>query len=139
MIAVIPFGQAELKESQDAAICSDINGDWHGYWEIFDCSGVWAELQNYSWDCWAEINDDKILLWDVDVAREDGLAEIFYARDGESLILTEGRFMDIGDEFEDWQLSLDSDSRRLTMRGTYKANADGKFSFVFQLWPDTED
>jgi len=39
----------------------ELDGEYEGRWEMFNCSGVWADFENYSWDCWAELKDKELL------------------------------------------------------------------------------
>ena len=118
-----------------------IDGSWHGYWEISDCSGVWAELDKFRWDCWAEIKDNKVLIWDVDVPREEGLCTLELKAAGSGYAPVKGRMMDVTSNCDDWSISIENDDkgRLFVLRGHYQGKADGKFSFAFYLRTDKED
>ena len=122
-----------------AATAVDIKGKWQGHWEMFSCTGVWANFESYSWDCWAEIDDESILLWDVDIPKDTGLAKLNYARSDEGYNVKGGRFMNIESDYANWRLSLGQGDNgpELILRGSYEGDAEGRFSFAFYLEKDS--
>ena len=50
------------------------SGDWHGYWTVTGGQGIYENLIDNEWDCYAIINTDAdntttILIWDDEVFR----------------------------------------------------------------------
>ena len=135
--------QAEKLENFKASPLSDeqINCTWHGQWEIFACSGIWAEFENFCWECWAECENNHILIWDVDIPKEEALAKLELMLAGEEYTISSGRFMDVYSGFDSWRISFsdDEDGQLLTIRGQYDGKADGRFSFAFYLRPEIEE
>ena len=117
-------------------------GQWHGNWEIFSADGEWAEMKRFSWECWATIDDhNSMLIWDVDVDKDTGLAELELDLNGNSATVSGGRFMDLDSGYEHWRLKLTEDDKGplLTLRGSYSSVENGDFSFVFYLRPEGDN
>ncbi|MBQ2959676.1 MAG: hypothetical protein IJE09_00440 [Oscillospiraceae bacterium] len=113
----------------------DLSGNWQGTWEVFGCTGAWAQMEGFGWDAFAEIGEDSILLWDADIPKETGLAQ-FKLEDAEPIErIVEGRFMDnqINPEDYSMKLELDEEGRLLTIRGNYVSERNGSFSLVVYL------
>ena len=117
----------------------ELDGSYKGKWEMFDCSGVWADFENYSWDCWAELKDKDLLVWDLDIPKDIGLAKLVLSRDGGEYKLDSGKFMDIESGFESWRVTVEQDDGvKLTLRGRYEGNAEGSYSFAMYLEKEEE-
>lgn len=124
----------------------DLSGSWYGYWEMFSCTEAWAEMEGYRWDGCAEVSEDAMLLWDMDVPKEYGLGRL-ELEEGEPLsVIKGGSFMDNDIGSDQWSLKLKQDEygRIMTIRGNYLSERNGNFSFVFYLrpwgesWPEGE-
>ena len=141
VVNVVPKTETMAGPSPSPQPVISIDGSWHGYWEIFECSGVWEELDKSRWDCWAEIKNGRMLIWDVDLPKEDGLCDLELKQEANGYTISKGRMMDVSPNFESWRISLESDAqgRRLVLRGQYDGNAEGKFNFAFYLRPDKKD
>ena len=125
--------------------------DWYGWWKMDRCSGDWAKMYGYYWDCCAEIEEEggvlRLLLWDEDLPKEKALALARLSeRDGE-LRCTEGSFLDRELTAEDWDISRGEDACGINWKieGYYKAVGKGGFHYEIYLrpwgsrWPGSED
>ena len=122
----------EPQESAAATKSVDASGSYSGSWEMFNCSGTWAEFDRFSWECWAELDGDELLIWDEDVPKDIGLARLELCKTDGGYEIKAGRFMDISAGFEGWSLLLDENGS-ITIRGCYDGNAPGSFSFAMYL------
>ena len=123
-------------EETSAAVAEPLklDGEYKGKWEMFNCSGDWTDFESYSWDCWAELDDGELLVWDVDIPKDIGLAKLTLSKDGDVYKVDGGRFMDIESGFESWRVELEQgESVKLTLRGRYEGNAEGSYSFAMYL------
>lgn len=116
-----------------------LEGKWKGHWEMFSAGGQWAEMDKFSWDCWAEISDkDSVYIWDEDLEKDEGVARLELSREESRGRVTGGWFMDNDSGFEHWRVTLKEDEQGLLLilRGSYSSEINGDFSFVFYLRPD---
>ena len=116
----------------------ELSGDWAGYWEMFSADGNWEEMDNYRWDCWAEMSGEDVLyLWDEDLDKDIGLASLELERENNELHIPGGWFMNQNGGFENWRATLEEDEQGLllTIRGSYLSAKNGDFSLSFYLRP----
>lgn len=128
-------------EETPAAIAKTVepDGSYKGKWEMFNCSGDWADFESYSWDCWAELKDNELLIWDVDIPKDTGLAKLELSRDDDGYKVKSGRFMDIESGFDSWRVEFEEgESLKLNLRGRYEGNAEGSYSFAMYLEKEKE-
>ena len=130
--------EIKISEPEEASAAAtkpvELDGEYKGRWEMFNCSGDWLDFESYSWDCWAEISDGKLLVWDVDIPKDIGLASLELEEEVEGCKVAGGRFMDIESGFESWRVELEQgESVKLTLRGRYEGNAEGSYSFAMYL------
>ena len=117
-------------------------GKWQGHWEIFSTDGNWAGMDSFSWECWAVIDEyNSMLIWDEDIEKYPGLAELKLSLNDSYASVRSGRFMDMDSGFEHWRLKLteDDEGLLLTLRGSYSSAENGDFSFVFYLRPQGDN
>lgn len=116
-----------------------LEGQWYGYWEMFGADGNWGEMEKQQWKCWASISKDDVLrLWDVDIDKENGLAQFKISRGDSFGSAAEGWFMDKESGMEHCRIAVSHDEYGplLTVRGSYDSEKNGDFSFVFRLRPE---
>lgn len=87
-------------------------GDWYGWWVVWEGHGDWEELTNDFWDTYARItvNDDGtgyVCLWDTDASADDPIAEVEVSfvsgtTSAGTLVAEEGYFYNDDMEYGDW-------------------------------------
>lgn len=128
-----------------------LTGDWYGWWKMDHCSGDWAKMYGYYWDCCAELGGEgdalRLLLWDEDLPRETRLAEADLSEAEGALRCTGGSFLDRELGGDDWKITRSEDEcgTLLTIEGQYTAVGKGGFHYLIYLrpwgsrWPGSED
>ena len=113
------------------------NGDWYGWWRMYGTSGDWAQMDGCWWDCCAEIEDRRMLLWDEDLPRDNFLAEAELSTRGGDIRCLGGSFLDRKLKSGSWDITLSEDScgTLMTVSGKYDAVRDGSFSYEIFLRP----
>ena len=134
-------------------------GDWYGWWVVWDGEGTYDSWEDSAWDAYAhiEVNDDytgTVTLWEVDSSREDPIAVVDVSfRTGVSeygcMVSESGWFMDCEVGHADWNLDVGASMVRMfdkmiAIDSYYyePENNDNGFNYVFILRPwgmDWED
>lgn len=135
---------------ETAAPKTDIS-DWYGWWRMDHCTGDWAHMYGYYWDCCAEIGERNgridILLWDEDLNKETALAEAQISIVDGAFYCESGSFLDRALEPGAWEITWTRDEygSLLHVEGTYEAVGNGGFWYEIFLrpwgsvWPGSED
>ena len=130
-----------------SSAAADISGDWYGCWRMYGTSGDWAQMDGCWWDCCAEIEDRRMLLWDEDLPRDNFLAEAELSTRGGDIRCLGGSFLDRKLKSGSWDITLSEDScgTLMTVSGKYDAVRDGSFSYEIFLrpwgskWPEDDE
>ncbi len=130
-----------------SSAAADISGDWYGWWRMYGTSGDWAQMDGCWWDCCAEIEDRRMLLWDEDLPRDNFLAEAELSMRGGDIRCLGGSFLDRKLKSGSWDITLSEDScgTLMTVSGKYDAVRDGSFSYEIFLrpwgskWPEDDE
>lgn len=125
--------------------------DLYGWWRMLHCSGDWAHMYGYYWDCCAELREEgdslRLQLWDEDISRHIGLASArLHERDG-AMTCAAGAFLDRALGPEDWLITVTTDDcgELWKIEGSYEAVGNGGFQYEIYLrpwgsrWPGTKD
>lgn len=132
---------------------SPISGtsDWYGWWRMDHCSGDWAHMYGYYWDCCAEITDQgeslHLLLWDEDLSKDQFLAAAQLDKQNGTLRCVTGDFLERELKADDWLVTSSNDEcgPLLHIEGNYEAVGKGGFRYeIFlrpwgSLWPGSEE
>ena len=126
--------------------------DWYGWWKMDHCSGDWARMYGFYWDCCGELereDDDslRLRLWDEDIPKETLLAEALLTEGEGVLACRGGSFLDraLGENAWTVTKSADACGTLLTIEAQYQAVGKGGFHYVIylrpwgDLWPGGED
>ena len=126
--------------------------DWYGWWKMDRCSGDWAKMYGYYWDCCGELEREDVdllhlRLWDEDLPKETLLAEALLTEGEGALACRSGSFLDRELGTSDWTITKRDDVCRtlLTFEGQYQAVGKGGFHYVIylrpwgDLWPGSEE
>lgn len=125
--------------------------EWYGWWRMDHCSGDWAHMYGYYWDCCAEIRQEgdtlRLQLWDEDLPKDVGLAGARIMEQDGVLRCRTGVFLDRDLGPDDWQITWTQDDcgALLHIEGYYEAVGKGGFRYeIFlrpwgSLWPGNED
>lgn len=122
-------------------------GDWYGWWMIFDGDGSYADLKGASWDCCAYIEESEkdyiISIWDEEYNDyfESCLAEVPLKIDAKKGVATsqDGGFFLFGDvNKDDWSIdcAYPGVENMLIIEGTF-TDADGEtceYGIVLTKW-----
>ena len=133
-------------ESDPSAVAAFWDGDWYGWWGVYDCTGEYTDAEGMWWDCCARIEaredlTGSICLWDEDTSDESPLmlAEISIMEldDLASGVAfsTSGQFL--GMDLSDSGCALTNDSdfdHAIDILGEYEDD-EGSFSYVFFMLP----
>ena len=130
-----------------SSAAADISGDWYCWWRMYGTSGDWAQMDGCWWDCCAEIEDRRMLLWDEDLPRDNFLAEAELSTRGGDIRCLGGSFLDRKLKSGSWDITLSEDScgTLMTVSGKYDAVRDGSFSYEIFLrpwgskWPEDDE
>ena len=130
-----------------SSAAADISGDWYGWWRMYDTSGDWAHMYGCWWDCCAEIEDGRMLLWDEDLPKDNFLAEAELSIRGSDIRCESGSILDRELKSGSWDITLSEDScgTLMTVSGKYDAVGDGSFSYEIYLrpwgskWPEDDE
>ncbi|MGM9615480.1 MAG: zinc-ribbon domain-containing protein [Oscillospiraceae bacterium] len=132
--------------SEPTAVQEFWDGDWYGWWGVYDCTGEYTDAEGMWWDCCARIETEAdltgtIRLWDEDTSDENPLmlAEISILEldDLASGVAfsTSGQFLDMDLSDSGCALTNDTDfDRAIDILGEYEDD-EGGFSYVFFMLP----
>lgn len=133
------------------------SGDWYGWWHIVSADGKYADMEGLWWDCLAHIDLDengagRLEIWDEDLPRGDGVAEVPILVDsvdgsGEmgTAFSSGGWFMDSDMEWGEWYINpVDSAFENTIEISCAMMADDGNYAYHIylrpwgQLWDDVE-
>ena len=145
-VCILPSAFADTGEA------AALPKDWYGWWKMDRCSGDWARMYGYYWDCCAELETDgegplHLRLWDEDLPKETLLADALLTEEEGVLSCRSGSFLDRALGESDWTVTKSADAcgTLLTLEGQYQAVGKGGFHYVIylrpwgELWPGSED
>ena len=136
-----------ISRAEAKAAVTDLSGDWYGWWRMYSTSGDWAHMYGYWWDCCAEIEDGRMLLWDEDLPKDNFLAEAELSIHNKDICCTDGSFLDRKLKSSSWDITLSEDDcgTLMTISGEYDAVGKGGFSYKIYLrpwgskWPEDDE
>lgn len=128
----------EVSPTPTPYIVDELEGDWYGYWEVFNCRGGWAQEQERRLVCCAAIDgENNMTVWDEYTDEFNPLALIRAEGSFDSLSISSARIFDDSRSWEDWTVRMKTDEygSLLVLRGNCDDGEYGSFSFVIYLRP----
>ena len=126
-----------ISRAEAKTAVTDLSVDWYGWWRMYKTSGDWSHMYGYWWDCCAEIEAGRMLLWDEDLPKDNFLAEAELSIHNKDIRCTGGSFLDRKLKSSSWDIILSEDDcgTLMTISGKYDAVGKGGFSYEIYLRP----
>ena len=135
---------ADISAAEGDPLLEWWNGDWYGWWTMYDCSESYEDLDGMWWDAGAvvDISEDKtgtILIWDEDYPKDSPMSEVSVTLNEEgtgeygTLISEDGYFTDQYVEHADWIIDpgLVNYPDMICIEGYYE---NGEDSFYYDIY-----
>lgn len=112
-----------------------IDGDWFGWWNMYNATGEWSGHNGVCLDLCASIKDNELLLWDENFTRDYYLAKIILAEKNGGYYCAGGEMLNITLEKNACTISVSEDGALITITGGYYGTHKGRFDYRMYLRP----